>query len=196
MRGPSPTERRTGSTIIGIAACWRRRWIWNAVSLWRTRPQAESSSKRSWPATKSAFGYFLMTSRPSFSASTATSVPVESSASAGELERRREALVLLERLVRALLELVHLADALEVAGVDDRDREEHDALEVVREHAEQREERVTAEPAVAADEDDRDGLRSDRSARAPSRAPRSLQRIGQLDVEPADARRRRARNGA
>ena len=67
--------RRTGMTIIGTPRCCRRCWIRNAVSLCRTRFQKVSSSKMSWPATTSAFGYFRLSSVPSCSASTATSVP-------------------------------------------------------------------------------------------------------------------------
>ena len=46
--------------------------------------------------------------------------------------------------------------ALEHVGVDDRDADEHDALEMPGEHPQQREQRVPAEAAVAADEQDGD----------------------------------------
>ena len=61
-------------------------------------------------------------------------------------------------VLRPSLELVHLADALEDARVDDRDRAEDDALEVPREHAQEGEQRVPPEAAVAADEEDRHRL--------------------------------------
>ena len=94
------------------------------------------------------------------------------------------------------LELVHLGDPLEVARVDDGDRAEDDALEVPGEHAQQREERVPPEAAVAADEEDRDRLLAV-DAPGPRSASRfatlgfggdleSRERVGQLDVEPAD----------
>ena len=51
-------------------------------------------------------------------------------------------------------------------GVDDRDADEDDALEVPGEHPKQREQGVAAEPAVAADEEDRDRLARDRARRA------------------------------
>jgi hypothetical protein len=66
----------TGSTIMGTPACCRRRWMVKAVSLWRSRFQAVSSSKMIWPATKSAWGKRARSAVPSFSASTATSVPM------------------------------------------------------------------------------------------------------------------------
>ena len=65
----------TGSTIIGTPTCCNRRWIRNAVSLCKIRFQPVSSSKMSCPATTSAFGYLFNNPLPSFSASTATSIP-------------------------------------------------------------------------------------------------------------------------
>ena len=131
-RGRSFSVRRTGSTTIGMPACWSRRWMRNAVSLWSTRFHVESSSKRSWPATKSPFGILRRSaSCPIFSASTGDLHPRrEARCSAGEPERRREAHVLVELAARPLLELVHLVDPLEVARVDDGDRAEDDPLEV------------------------------------------------------------------
>ena len=65
-------------------------------------------------------------------------------------------------------------------GVDHRDADEDDALEVAREHAQQREQRVPPEAAVAADEEDRDRL-----ARGPAR-----QRLARRADAVADVRSR------
>ena len=80
----------------------------------------------------------------------------------------REALVAGEVLLGSLLERLDLVGALEHVGVDDRDAHEHHALEVPREHAEQREQRVPAEPAVAADEEDGHRVRRATARRAPA----------------------------
>jgi hypothetical protein len=55
----------------------------NADSLCRRRVAKVSSSKMSCPATKRPLGYFSISAVASFSASTATSMPVENLLSAG-----------------------------------------------------------------------------------------------------------------
>ncbi len=73
----------------------------------------------------------------------------------GEAERPAEPAIARERLPGAPLQRLDLVCALEGVGVDHGDADEDHALEVAGEHAEQHQESVTAEPAVAADEEDR-----------------------------------------
>ncbi len=97
------------------------------------------------------------------------------------------------RFARPPLQLVNLFDPFEVPRVDDRDRAEHDPLEVMGKHPKQGEERVPSEPAVAADEEDRDRLRgvdpSDRLApsvaHSAGKRPR-VEGVRELDVEMPD----------
>jgi hypothetical protein len=131
---------RTGTTIMGIPRRCRRFWTMKAVSLCSARfrvfleDELASDEERAGIAGGELGGGF-------FDLDLDLRADREH-AGGGQAERARVVLVTEQVLARALLESRELVGAFERLGVDHRDAQEHDAREMVREHAQQREQRV------------------------------------------------------